>query len=352
MMWNRRELAMLAGAAVATCAQRKGLALNRADGLPQPPPMPSALLDESRILTRVGFGSCYVPQFEQADVWRAILAASPQAFLFLGDNVYQTEENGRPELQELRDAYAALAADAPFADLRAAIPVLVTWDDHDYGMNDAGADFRARLESEALFKHVWHVGADDPRFYRRGVYYHRTAGPPGRRVQMVMLDLRYFRTAETMLGDEQWRWLEVVLGEDADLRIIASSVPLLTHADEGESWHAWPDERERLVEMLGRAGGGVIVSGDSHFGAYYRRDEAVGYPLLELTSSSLNFPRTGTAVSPPGPPDASRLGAVHYPANFGMIVIDWETRQVALNLHNATGELARSELIALRDLHA
>lgn len=155
-----------------------------------------------------------------------------------------------------------------------------------------------------------------------------------------------------MLGDEQWRWLEGVLGESADLRIIASSVPLLTRADEGESWHSWPVERERLVETLGFAGAALIVSGDSHFGAYYRRDDAVAYPLLELTSSSLNFPRTGAAASPPGPSDTSRLGAVYYPANFGMIVVDWKARQVALNLHDATGELMRTENIALRDLRA
>lgn len=349
---NRREFALLVCGSAAACAQTNRAASPISSSLPQPPQMPSAPFDESRVFTRIGFGSCYVPQFEESEVWRAILAASPQAFLLLGDNVYQTEENGRAELLELRHAYAALAADVPFADVRAAKPVLATWDDHDYGMNDAGGDFPARLESEALFKHVWAIGPNDPRRTRPGVYHHRTAGPHGRRVQLVVLDLRYFRTPATMLGDMQWQWLDQVLGEEADVRIIASSVPLLSRADEGESWHSWPEQRERLVDMLGRAGGAVIISGDSHFGAYYRRDENVAYPLLELTSSSLNFSRSGTAVSPPGPSDTARLGAVYYPANFGMIAVDWEAGRLALKLHNATGELARSETIALRDLHA
>src|ERR1043165_6863005 len=126
-----------------------------------PPPMPSAPLDESRALTRVCFGSCYAPQFKQSHVWRSILGLRPDAFLYIGDNVYQRAETGRPELHELREAYGLLTAEEDFAALRAAIPVLPVWDDHDYGLNNAGADFGPREESEALFKYVWAIPPGD-----------------------------------------------------------------------------------------------------------------------------------------------------------------------------------------------
>jgi hypothetical protein len=73
--------------------------------------MPSAALDETKTLTRVCFGSCYAPQFRQSHVWRSILAQKPDAFLYIGDNVYQRAENGRPDLLELREAYGQLAED-------------------------------------------------------------------------------------------------------------------------------------------------------------------------------------------------------------------------------------------------
>ena len=145
--------------------------------LPVPPPMPSAMFNEAKELTRVCFGSCYAPQFKQSHVWRSMLALQPDAFLYIGDNVYQSAETGRPELTELREAYGLLAAEPDFGALRNAVPVLPVWDDHDYGMNNAGADFGQREQSEALFKHVWAIPPDDARSRREGVYFSRTCGP-------------------------------------------------------------------------------------------------------------------------------------------------------------------------------
>ncbi|MEZ5920080.1 MAG: alkaline phosphatase D family protein [Parvularculaceae bacterium] len=322
------------------------------DELPVPPRIPSASLDKKAILSRVGFGSCYVPQFEKAHVWNAIRAARPDAFLFIGDNVYQSEENGRPQLLELRAAYAALAEDRPFAALREATPILPTWDDHDYGMNDAGAEFPARKESEALFKDVWAIPTSDARRIREGVYFHRTVGPAGKRVQLILLDTRYFRTKSDMLGAKQWSWLEKVLLEEAEIRILASSIPLLSKSEGGESWNLWPQERKRLFELINdtRVNGLVIVSGDSHFGAFYLAGDAGSYALNELTSSSLNFPMPENAQSPPGPPDAARDGAVFYPANFGIVRIEWSAQTVWLELNDSAGVSIRSKPLAFAEL--
>ena len=183
--------------------------------IPHPPRMPSATLSRASLITEIAFGSCYVPQFERSEIWHAIASSNPDVFLFLGDNVYQSEEKGEPELLELREAYALLARDEPFAALRSRIPVLTTWDDHDYGLDNAGAEFAAKYQSEALFEEVWAIPASDPRKSRDGIYHRRIVGPMGRRVQMILLDTRFFRTSPesensdalepTMLGVEQWR---------------------------------------------------------------------------------------------------------------------------------------------------
>lgn len=348
---KRRDFGALAYLAVAACAGRTRETADASSAPPTgPQPMPSAPLDPGKTLTRIGFGSCYVPQFEEPEVWNAVRAAAPDVFLYIGDNVYQTAETGHPDLVELHEAYASLAADAPFAALRQSTPVLVTWDDHDYGMNDAGAEFPARLQSEALFKTVWAVGADDPRATRPGVYYAKSAGPAGRRTQLILLDTRYFRTPDTMLGDAQWRWLAEALAEPADVRILASSIPVLSNVATGETWSKWPAERGRLLALLGRSNGVVIVSGDSHFGAFFTRSDGVAYPLHELTSSSLNFPMTEDAWLDPGLPDTARNGAAYYPANFGMVTIDWAVGALSLNLNTAAGELVRSERMELATL--
>ena len=84
-----------------------------------------------------------------------------------------------PALPELRAAYYRLARSEPFSAFRDDIPVLPVWDDHDYGRNDAGADFALREESEALFEDVWALDADDPRRGRPGVYEAVTVGGTG-----------------------------------------------------------------------------------------------------------------------------------------------------------------------------
>ncbi|OGT59495.1 MAG: hypothetical protein A3E01_01565 [Gammaproteobacteria bacterium RIFCSPHIGHO2_12_FULL_63_22] len=346
---NRRDFLTTVNTALAAAWVRPVAGASAGKPLPYPPPMPSAALDASVSLTRIALGSCYVPQFEKADVWNSVSRQDPQLFLYMGDNVYQSEENGRPQLRELRDAYTALAADRPFAALRARTPIMVTWDDHDYGMNNAGAEFPARLESEALFKHVWAVAPGNARAERSGVYYREQIGPEGQCTQVIMLDTRYFRTAQTMLGDEQWRWLEQVLSEPADLRLLVSSIPVLMEAADGEGWRRWPKERERLFKLIGESGTGnlVILSGDSHFGAYYRNDAAAPWPLYELTASSLNFPMPEKAWAAARQPDPARLGEPYFPANFGMVLVDWEAREVALCLQDASGQRVRGETLAL-----
>jgi len=366
--------AVLAGAGCATAPDAPATTV--VSDLLTPPPMASAPLAADAVLTRIAFGSCYVPQFEEREIWNAVRVSQPDAFLFLGDNVYQTEEKGEPELIELREAYAMLAADEPFARLRSETPVLPIWDDHDYGINDAGVEMPVKYESEALFDDVWAVPADDERRARDGVYFSRRVGPPGRRVQIIMLDTRFFRSpyaatdnpdivgqeryvpdadpSKTMLGEAQWSWLEAELRQPADLRIIASSVQIFADGHGFEGWRMMPRERERFLDLIADTGanGVVLVSGDRHFGGLYESPAGAPYMIAEVTSSSLNNPFNEERLATHSERDPARVGEMLYAANFGVIAIDWEAGTLALELHDGTGAVARRMELTLADLAA
>ena len=154
---------------------------------------------------------------------------------------------------------------------RARVPILATWDDHDYGGNDAGADFPiapCRRRCSATSGGCRRAG----RAAGDGLYEAWTFGPPGRRVQVVLLDMRSFRSplrptdrrgapgkerylpdpdpAKTMLGEAQWAWLAERLREPTDLRLLVSSIQVLA---EGHGWERWgnlPAERERLIRLI------------------------------------------------------------------------------------------------------
>jgi alkaline phosphatase D len=315
------------------------------------------LPDRAAVLTRIAFGS-NAAQDRPQTILDAVRGLSPQLFLYMGDNVYGdvAPENLRADLPELRHAYGRLSRRPEFRRFVRAVPLMAVWDDHDYGRNDAGAEFEFRRESELLFRAFWNIGDDDPRAGREGLYHARIFGPPGRRVQIILLDTRSFRSplkgtadwnntglpgyladpdpAGTMLGEQQWAWLEQQLLRPAELRLIVSSIQVIAEGHRFEKWANLPLERRRLFDLIGLtgAGGVVFLSGDRHAGGLYEYAKETPYPLYEITSSSLNRPFPG--ADEPGP---NRLGALYGEANFGLLTVDWAARQLTLALHDGRG---------------
>lgn len=323
--------------------------------LPQAEPGPG--FDTSQVLTRLGFGSCNHHDRSQ-DMWPVAAAKDPQLFLAIGDNVYgDYGYRGGANLGSFRAAYQQQAGHAEFQAFRRVVPMLATWDDHDFGPNDSGGNFFAKEWSERLFETFWR--SSDAVKSRPGIYDSMMIGPEGRRVQLIMLDTRFFRgelvegkfvedlggydqnrdPEATMLGAAQWQWLEQELAKPADLRILVSSIQVLTDAHRWEAWSRMPLERERLYFALGaRNGGGlVMLSGDRHQGAIYKdTPSALGEEVWEFTSSSMNLAflrESGTDREP----DPRRVTSMVAEENFGMVEIDWTARVVTFDMLNDKG---------------
>lgn len=317
------------------------------------------------VLTRLGLGSC-ADQDEAQPIWEAVLAYRPELFLFLGDNVYGDVRS--EALLELRAAYSKLATVPGFERLQREVPLLATWDDHDYGRNDAGVEFPWKRQSKELFASFWGLPADDPRRMREGIHHAQIFGPPGRRVQVILLDTRWFRSplkrtdqrgapgkerylpdddpAKTMLGEAQWRWLEEQLLQPVELRLVISSIQVIV---EGHGWERWgnlPRERQRLYDLIGRtrANGVIFLSGDRHIGAFYRESAGTPWPLVEMTSSGLTKSYRSTEAGP------NRIGALYGEPNFGTIDIDWDARRVGLALRAIDGSVQRELSLAFAEL--
>ena len=94
----------------------------------------------------------------------------------------------------LKAKYEKAAAVPGYQKLLKTCPVLATWDDHDYGKNDAGVEYPQKDQSQQLFLDFYGIPKDSPRRTQKGVYDSVTYGPEGKRVQIIVLDLRYFRS--------------------------------------------------------------------------------------------------------------------------------------------------------------
>ncbi|MCH1494082.1 MAG: alkaline phosphatase D family protein, partial [Rubripirellula sp.] len=145
--------------------------------------------------------------------------------------------------------------------------------------------------------------------------------------------------SKTMLGDDQWKWLAERLLEPAEIRLVVSSIQCLPEAAGQETWSNLPAERKKLLDLLRStsANGVILLSGDRHWAELSVLRDEIGYPLYELTSSSLN------QKHPRGTPSENRFRAVpqtFHQENFGVIDLDWsQTRpEVELRLLDTEGQ--------------
>ncbi len=336
-----------------------GLLLLRASSTAQSPAI-------EQPVKRILFGSC-IKQELPVPILRTMLGEESDLVLFLGDNIYADTS----DMDVMRAKYEQLAANADFRALRSAVPILATWDDHDFGINDGGSDFPMREAAEKEFFDFWDVPADSMRRRREGVYDAQSFGPPGKRLQVIMLDTRYFRSplktgekriggpyvpdrdpTKTMLGPEQWVWLEKQLRAPADLRVIATSIQCIAEASGQETWSNLPLERERLFRLIAttEADGVVLVSGDRHWSELSMVRDGVPYPLYEMTSSSFN------QVHARGTPTENRFRAIDttvHRENYGVIAVDWDASEpsIHLQIRDLDGDVKIEKQIRLNELH-
>jgi alkaline phosphatase D len=272
-------------------------------------------------------------------------------------------------MDQKKRAYAKLAAFPGFRELKRTTRVLAVWDDHDYGYNDAGGDYPAKKASQRLFLDFLKEPADSPRRKRQGVYESYYFGEPPRRVQIILLDTRYFRdplekvkpdppfrtayrptadVSKTLLGSAQWEWLETELRKPADIRVLASGIQLVSREHRGEKWENFPHEKARLYGLIRKTGAGglVVISGDRHYAEFSVDHEGVPYPVYDFTSSGLNtFWALGAEE-----PNGARIAGPVVAHNFGILVIDWKKRTMRSEIRDIEGKTLITHTVSLGEL--
>ena len=269
---------------------------------------------------KIGLGSCNNQNYP-TPAWDALEDENLNTFFFLGDNVYGDIPSG--ELDYLKQSYDLFGSVIPTWLKKTEL--LVIWDDHDFGLNDGGASYKYKSQSQKLFNDFWNIPQADERRSREGIYFSASKLITNKKVLIIGLDTRYFRSdlikkgdtyqantapTSTILGREQWNWLKDQLSQPHDVLILATSIQLLATNHRFEKWANFPHERAKLISMLEKLDSTVlIVSGDRHRGGIYKRGN-----LIEITASSLN-----RGLPPYPETDELLLGETHTVHNYGLI---------------------------------
>lgn len=230
-------------------------------------------------------------QFEPAPALVKYLEIEPDLCLWIGDNVYADSED---DFSYIEKCYTALANKPAFQELSTKYPTIATWDDHDFGLNDAGKEYALKEQSKAYFRTFWELEDDIPAD-QDGIYFSRYVQQGNKTIQIILLDVRYNRdqplTDGDVLGGQQWTWLAEELKKPADLRLVVSGFQILLTEEAGsETWAKFPSARKRLFDTIRRARAQhvLFLAGDQHYGEVSRMRNALDYDAVELQFAGIN----------------------------------------------------------------
>jgi alkaline phosphatase D len=319
---------------------------------------------------RIAFGSC-AHEDHPLPVFNTIIKQKPNLFIFLGDNIYADTDD--PEV--MRQKYKLLSANKGFKKLIKTTPVIATWDDHDYGRNDAGRHYPMKEESKNIFLDFFNEPINSPRRKREGIYtsyFYQTAKET---IQIILLDTRTFRdnlipfkkgiyddprffyerdylphttSDSTLLGEVQWAWLRDELKKKADIRIIASSTQFGIEYNGYESWANFPHEQQRMIDLIKetKASGVFFVSGDVHYAELSSIQPKNCYPMYDLTASGLSSTWDFST------PNKNRIGNPVMQNHFGLLTINTkkERTNILMEIIDVAGNIVLSHSISLSEL--
>jgi len=301
---------------------------------------------------KIAFGSCLDQDLPQP-IWSTIQKDEVNAFIFLGDNVYG-DDNSSGELNILQKAYSKQKLKLP--SWLSEKDIYSIWDDHDYGENDGGNSYKGKKESQELFLNFWGIPNDDQRYTQEGVYFNHEFMADGVRVHLIGLDTRYFRSEldggfrsykvndndqATILGTNQWSWLNKTIKKDADLIILMTSIQLLATNHAYEKWSLFPSERKKMLKLIdGLDTTTIILSGDRHRAGIYKYNN-----IYEITASALNKPSSRKSSKETDP---LLLHEMYVKENYGLMLIDGGSKKVKFSLKDIEGNIINTKTVDIK----
>ena len=305
----------------------------------------------------IGFGSCNRTDLDQK-IWDVIANQSMDAWVWLGDIVYTEEEN----MNDLALKYSIQKSLPAYRKLSSKAKIFGVWDDHDFGKNNGGSEFRKKQQSRDLLFNFLDLPTNHPARERTGAYQSYCFGDDRQKVCLYLLDVRYFREEYekdlsskkyykknngSLLGEKQWDWLEKeLLKNDAEVNLLAGGIQLISSEHVYEKWANFPKARQRLFNLLkeNKIKNPIYLSGDRHFAEISIIELLPNYRLYDITSSGLthSYEELEKEFNP------KRISPLITSKNFGMIKWNWKVRKITFQIYNIEGRISYEKTITIQ----
>lgn len=289
-------------------------------------------LNSLRDVTRIAFGSCN-DQNDAQPLWQDLQKTNPDLFIWGGDVIYADWE----DTYNMSRSYDKQSQNNDYMTFKSKTPIIGTWDDHDYGWDNADGTLVSKKNSQKNFLDFLEEPAGSLRRMQDGVYTSYDLGSEGRKVKVILLDNRFFKNLDAnypILGKTQWDWLENQFKTStADIHFVVSGLaifsPLIPYTEE---WTEHFSEVQRMLDLIKKYNpkGIMFLTGDKHFAAISQN-----YGQLEFMSSGMTHvaPRRTWWYL------ARKYPLTYFGLNYGLIDIDWNgsTPKVKLAIRSTGG---------------
>ena len=250
------------------------------------------------------------PYGKGTGIFRHMAASGADFTLWGGDNLYLREAD-YSSVSGIWYRYSHDRATPDLQPLWASMHHYATWDDHDYGPDNANASFEFKDVTLAAFKAYWgnptYGEANNPGVYGKFVWADAA---------FFLMDDRTHRDDTTLdqdkhprktaWGDRQITWLKQSLLASKALKnqrfkfiVTGGQVIQTTVKARSETHELYRREREELIDFIkeNKITGVIFLTGDVHHSALYRRPLSDTHFIYELTSSPLSSGSWNAATS-------------------------------------------------------
>ncbi|WP_430412264.1 alkaline phosphatase D family protein [Kordia sp.] len=293
------------------------------------------------------------PYGDKYQIFNSILAKNPDLMLWIGDNMYLRTPDFMTNTG-IRHRYRHTRTTPELQALLGSVHHYATWDDHDFGPNDADRSYVNKKITEKTFNEYW-GNLNTNAAGNGGVTQHFAWND----VEFFMLDDRYHRASnrdpnkdKDYLGKQQLNWLiDALTTSRATFKIVINGGQVVSDVAKFENYATYPTERAELFNRLHEAKieGVLFLSGDRHHTEISRLERTDAYPLIDITCS----PLTAGTHSPRDEGNTLQVkDKTFYNRNFGIIEVSGKRseRVLLLTIYDSDGNKAFDYTINGQDL--
>jgi alkaline phosphatase D len=305
---------------------------------PEPTYNNHVLPSDNKVLQKIAFSSgCKQNLFQQ--FWENISEKEPDLWIWGGDNIYSDTK----DRNILKRNYDILKTNRYYQDFIKLIPVVGIWDDHDYGARDSGEGYELKEESKEEFVSFFDIPQSSEIRTHEGIFTTYELGVDNKKIKFYLLDNRTFKTeltldtqhenwylpdsTGTVLGEQQWQWLENEINRsEALINIFVSGIQIIPNDHIFEKWGNFPNERLRFLHLLEntKVKNPIILSGDRHFAEFSEVVFDDDSKVTEFTASGMTHSYEGVDEI-----NVYRIAELYDGKNFGILEIDWKEDNTA-----------------------